>query len=77
MPGYDKNDAWSRAKIGFQEADEDHCRRRAAEERAKGLDACDPRVRQVHLDMAARYEDIARAIELFEHHLDHRLDALA
>lgn len=59
------------------EDDASYCRRRAAEERAIALEAFDPRVRQVHLDMAARYDDLGRAISAFEHHLDHKLEIVA
>ena len=77
MQGYYQKDAWSRLKIGIAESDESYLRRRAVEERAKALDALHPKVRQVHLDMAARYDDLARAIETFDRHLGHRLDAVA
>jgi len=77
MAGYDKNDPGRRAKIGFAESDDSYLHRRAVEERAKALDTLDPKVRQVHLDMAARYEDLARAIAMFDHHLGQQLDAVA
>lgn len=77
MRGNDKDDVWGRVKIGIAESDESYLRRRAVEERAKALDALHPKVRQVHFDLAARYEDLARAIETFDRHLGNRLDAVA
>lgn len=72
-----KSDAWGRTRNVLLEDDASYCRRRAAEERAVALDAFDPRVRQVHHDMAERYEDLGRAIQLFERHLDTRLEMVA
>jgi ubiquinone/menaquinone biosynthesis C-methylase UbiE len=37
----------------------------------------DERVRQVHDDMARRYEDLARAIISFERHAERELEATA
>jgi len=71
------SEVWSRAKAGLAEADASYFRRRAVEERALGLDASEPRVRQVHLDMADRYEDLAHAVEAFERHLGHQLEVVA
>lgn len=71
------SNAWARTRNALLEDDCSYCRRRAAEERALALEAGDPRVRQVHLDMAARYEDLGRAIQLFERHLGHKLEVVA
>jgi hypothetical protein len=41
-------------------------RRRASEERTAALNARDPRVRRVHIDLAERYEDRVRGMAI--HH---------
>ncbi len=69
--------AWSKTRNVLLEDDSSYCRRRAAEERAKAMDAFHPRVRQVHLDMADRYEDMCRAIQMFERHLDRKLEIVS
>lgn len=59
---------------------EDECsyyRRRAAEERSSALTCNDPVARQVHEDMAARYEGLASAACAFEHYLDHEAEAVS
>lgn len=71
------SNAWSRARARMMEGDASYFRRRAAEERAIALDAHDPRVRQVHVDMAARYEDLGRAILMFDRHLEQKLEVVA
>ena len=68
---------WQRTIAGLKEGDASYCHRRAVEERALALDAIHPRVRQAHLDMAQRYDDLARAIVAFERHLEHKLDEVA
>jgi hypothetical protein len=68
---------WNRARVLLVEHDADYCRRRAAEERVSAFAALDPRARQIHLDMAERYEDLARAIVAFEHYLGNQLEAAA
>ena len=40
--------------------------RRANEERVAAMKAADPRARKVHLEMAARYDELACAIESHE-----------
>lgn len=72
-----QSNAWARTRAGLLEGDAHYFRRRAAEERSVALASHDERVRQVHLDMAQRYEDLARAIQLFEHHVGHELDVVA
>lgn len=77
MPIHHGPDAWKRTRQVLLEDDCSYCRRRAAEERALALEAFQPRVAQVHHDMAARYEDLGRAIQLFDRHLDHKLEIVA
>jgi len=48
------------------QSDLSYFRRRASEERTAALQARHPHVRQVHLDMAARYEERVRAMAV--HH---------
>ena len=69
-----QGNAWARTRAGLLEGDADYFRRRAADERSVALTSHDERVRQVHLDMAQRYEDLARAILLFERHQHHALE---
>lgn len=68
---------WDRSKVLLLESDVSYFRRRAAEERFVAMDCHHPRVRQAHEEMADRYEDLARSIVLFEHHLGHRLESAA
>lgn len=70
------SDGWSRARACFLEDDASYFRRRAAQERTVAFDAYDPRVRQVHLDMAERYDDLARAVLMFERHLEHQFETV-
>jgi hypothetical protein len=51
------------------EADVTYFNRRAAEERAAAMASADLRVRQVHLDMAERYQDLANGIAARNHFL--------
>jgi hypothetical protein len=71
------SNAWARAKDRLLEGDAAYFRRRAAEERSVALTTQDDRVRQVHLDMAQRYEDLGRAILMFERHTGHELEGAA
>ncbi len=72
-----QSNAWARTRAGLLEGDAHYFRRRAAEERSVALTSHDHRVRQVHLDMAQRYEDLARAIEIFDRHVGRELDIVA
>jgi hypothetical protein len=69
--------AWDQIKTLLLESDVAYFRRRAAEENEKAVGCYDPRVRQVHLDMAERYRHMAMSIAAFEHHLNHRFDTAA
>lgn len=44
------------------EGDAAFCRRRASEEKAAAMKAAHPKARQAHLEMAARYEELAVSI---------------
>ena len=68
------SNAWARTKARLLEGDADYCRRRAAEERSVALTSHDDRARQVHLDMAQRYEDLAHAILMFERHANREFE---
>ena len=70
------SNAWARTKARLLEGDADYCRRRAAEERSVALTSHDHRVRQIHLDMAQRYEDVARAILMFERHIEREFEVV-
>lgn len=48
--------------------------RRASQEREAALKAAHPKARQAHLDLAARYEDLAHSIIAREKHLGLDLD---
>jgi len=52
------------------ESDTIYFRRRASEERTAALNTRHLRARQAHLEMAARYEDLVRAIVARERHLE-------
>ena len=45
------------------QSDSDYFRRRADEEMAAAERASDPRARQIHIDLAERYADAARALD--------------
>lgn len=51
------------------ESDLVYLRRRASEERTAALGARDPDVRQAHVQMAERYEDLVRGISARERFL--------
>lgn len=58
------------------ESDCAYFRRRAAEERAVALDCHDPVTRQVHDDLARRYEGLANAAAAFDQYLDRETEAV-
>jgi len=51
------------------EGDTSYFRRRASEERTAALKSQHAKVREAHLQMAERYEDLVRAIAARDHHL--------
>jgi hypothetical protein len=51
------------------ESDVNYFMRRAAEERAAASSASDPQARLIHLDLAARYEDLSNGITRHEEFL--------
>ena len=50
-------------------SDLSYLRRRASEERTAALRARDPQVRQVHTELAERYEERVRALAIVGHHV--------
>ncbi len=67
---------WSRARAVLLQDDASYFRCRAAEERDVAFAIYDPRVRQVHLDLADRYDNLGHAVLTFERYLEHRLETV-
>lgn len=67
-------DIWT-GRRGFRmEGDAAYFRRRAVDERAAALKAKHPNARQAHLDLAHRYDDLARSILERDQHLGLNVD---